>query len=70
MGDSRSFRDAFGRPKVPARDGLGSAPDKFREKAAPSPHDAFKTAGEPAPQKGGDAFAPKAKAVKLLPGAG
>ncbi len=70
MGDSRSFRDAFSRGNAPARDGLGNAPDKFRKKAAASSKDAFKTAGVAASAKSGDAFAPKAKPTRLLPGKG
>ena len=71
MDDSRSFRDAFIRRKAPARDGLGGAPDKFRKQAAASSGDAFKTGSDAAPQTGGgDAFAPKAKPVKMLPGVG
>lgn len=69
MEDSRSFRDAFSQRKAPVRDGLRSAPDKFRDKAASDRKDAFKTPSDPARSKGGgDAFAPKAKPVKLPPG--
>ncbi len=70
MSDSRSFRDAFSRGNAPARDGLGSAPDKFRKKAAGSSKDAFKTASVAASAGSGDAFARQAKPTKLLLGKG
>jgi len=68
MGDSRSFRDAFNQRKTLASDGLGGAPDKFRDKATRDRKDAFKSSGDPVSSKAtGDAFAPKAKPAKPLP---